>query len=480
MGAGAPSPESDPVTPSDSKGKSEKVEEAVLPEVMKQVTGQNLGTVTSRISSIGSGSLPANSVSLDTVLDTAAEFLLSHGEAINKGNLEWKHAISGLNVSIPVSPGQLSQAVDADANAAGRLFSSLAIWGSADYSSYGNKVDGIDLDGDFFSVYIGVDGKPHPDLITGLAVAVNRSGFDYQVEGENSDGTYKVRITSANPYLSWSVSDALSLWASVGYGRGETELKEKGERTVIENGTFTTLSGGGRLQLWTSADHHGDEGTPHTALALKLDGATARFMETSVQQARLASEISRTVSTGAAQFTTAVELGVRVGSTETAGVELGGRINWLHPESGFSSVANARVLLAGGNRKEWGIGGRLRYAPSTREGSGLNMALEPSFGTTSRRIQDLWSLGEPQLAVSTNAPAARLQGELGYGFPAWSGLVTPYADFSIAEGGGRTIGTGLRYTRLPSSLAIDLRAAQETSTTGATDHSIGLVGRIEL
>ena len=195
------------------------------------------------------------------------------------------------------------------------------------------------------------------------------------------------------------------------------------------------------------------------------------------------SEISRSVSVRAGQLTTAVQLGVRTGSTETAGVELGGSINWLHPETGFSSVANARLLLAGGDQKEWGMSGRLRYAPAT-DGAGLTMALEPSIGTTGRRLNDLGALVDADLVLNSDgpsaAPAVRLQGELGYGFPAWSGLITPYSDFSMAESGGGTIGMGLRYPRLPSGLAIDLRAAQAASTTDTTDHSIGLVGRIAL
>ena len=198
-----------------------------------------------------------------------------------------------------------------------------------------------------------------------------------------------------------------------------------------------------------------------------------------LQQARLASALSRTVPTGAGQLTTAVELGVRLRSGEAAGLELAGNLDWHNPDKGLSTTAHARVLLAGGDQREWGVSGRLNFDPGT-EGEGLTMALEPSIGATSSRLQDLWSLAEPELAVSSAVPKARFQGELGYGFSAWSGLVTPYSEFSITEGGSQTIGLGLRYSRWSSGLEMDLRVEQEGSATGATERSIGLEGRMEL
>ena len=218
----------------------------------------------------------------------------------------------------------------ADGNSAGQPFASLSIWGSADYSSYGNEVDGIDLDGHLFSAHLGIDIKPRPDLVTGLALAMNRSSADYDTDG--SEGTYEVRITSVNPYVSWSPSNTVSLWASGGYGQGETELKQKGEDGITEQGPFSSFAGGGRLQLWRSAEDGAAE--PQMSLALKLDGATAHFRDVNVQMARLAGEFSRTTFMEAGHLSTAVELGVRMRSTEAAGMEVGGRINWFHPVLG--------------------------------------------------------------------------------------------------------------------------------------------------
>ena len=465
VGNGAESPESDAVTPSISK---ETIEEAMVSEALEQVMAHNVAAVTSRLGTISSGNLPRPAISLDTVVEDGAEFLWNHRRALHSGTMDWESAISGSSFSLPLSIEQLAQAA-ADGNSTGQSFATLSIWGSADYSSYGNEVDGIDLDGHLFSAHLGIDIKPRPHLVTGLALALNRSSADYDTD--DSEGTYEVRITSVNPYVSWSPSEALSLWASGGYGQGETELKQKGEEGITEESPFSSFAGGGRFQLWRSAEDGAAE--PQTSLALRLDGATAHFRDVNVQMARLAGEFSRTAFMEAGQLTSSLELGLRMRSDEAAGMEVGGRINWLHPVSGLSSEANARVLLAGGDQQEWGIGGRLRYKPSS-DGAGLVMELEPSFGVTSSRLTDLWSLENGDLAVSNDAAAGRLKAELGYGFSTDAALITPYSDFFVAGGGSQRLGMGLRYSRWSSDLEMELRAEHQSSGSGQPERRIGL------
>ena len=467
-------------------GDRRRFDTVILPEVIKQVSASNMRAIRSRLEAAASGSDTTAMPSVDEVATAAVEFLQGHEDDLNSGEMRWEQALSGRSFSLsPIAIDQQAQDDGADdAMVAGQLRSTLVLWGSADFSSYGNKVDGIDLDGDLFSFQVGADVKPRPDLLTGIALARNSSDLDYTAT-DDSEGSYKVSITSAHPYVNYRTSDAMSFWLSAGYGSGTVERSDKGEReqdSTTDSSDWTSLSGGTRLQLWHSSAE-GEAADSTMSLELKLDGTTAQFMETSVQQARLASTISRTVSMGSEQLTTGVDLGVRIRSGETAGLEVGGNLGWHNPDNGLATTARARVLMAGGDQSEWGISGRLNYAPGTR-GEGFAMALEPSIGSTGSRLNDLWTLGGADLVLDSDgldaAPEVRLQGELGYGFPAWSGLITPYSSFSIAEGGGRTIGMGMRYRRSPSGLAIDLRASQETSNTGTTDQGIGLKGRIDL
>ena len=161
VGPGAESPASDVVTPSIGK---KKMEEVVLSEPLKQVIAHNVVAVTSRLSSISSGSLPPPppAISLDSMVEDGAEFLWSHRKDLRSGTpIPWEQVLSGRSFSFPLSMGQLAQA-DAAVNGANQPFSTLAVWGSADYSSYNNEVDGIEVDGEVFSAYLGIDMQPPP------------------------------------------------------------------------------------------------------------------------------------------------------------------------------------------------------------------------------------------------------------------------------------------------------------------------------
>ena len=496
---------------------AERVDNATLAEVVKQAAGATSTAITNRLSSIASvavgGAQPLDPTSptdpaspagnggsgddaaslLESLTTDAAQFLWSRQGAIQRGDLQLQQALAGRRFAIPLSALSQSSASGAQG---GFATSTLSLWGSADYTSYENILDGVDLDGDVFLVAVGLDMQPRADLVTGLAVAINSSDFDYtynavdnqSVGTEEAKGTYEVSITTVNPYVSWSASEHLDVWASVGYGRGERQLKPKGGTTTSKQSDWLSLAGGARFQLWegeigmdTGADAAMggvmDAGTMRVgspfSLLLKVEGATARFMGVDVQQARLATEASRRFPMEAGVLTTAVELGLRLRSEEAAGVELGGSLNWLHERTGVSTTAHGRVLLAGGDHKEWGVGGRLRYRP-VDSGEGINLVLEPSIGETGSRLADLWSLDGSDLAFNSDEPAAQLRGEMSYGVLYGAGMLTPYSALSLSQGGSSTIGLGLRY-RLPSSLELDLRGERECCTVnGRADHRIGL------
>ena len=335
-----------------------------------------------------------------------------------------------------------------------------------DYTPYGNLVEEVDFDGNMVSAHIGVDMEPRVDLVTGLALAINASEVDYQTGKDHKlygrEGTYKLGITSVHPYVGWSPSDRLDVWASVGYGRGERRIEPKGEEAMVDSSGYAGLAGGARFQVW-EADA--------SQVSLKAEGAAAKFMDVDMQQARLATEASRKFFLESGVLSTALETGLRLRSQEAAGVELRGSLKWLPDTPGLSTSANARVLLAGGDQREWGLGGSLRYQPRSN-GEGVNIVLEPSIGMTDSRFSELWSFDNAGLAFS-GAPKAQMRGEISYGILRTAALLTPYSDFSLSEGSLRALGLGLRY-HLPSSLEADLRGEQKRSASGSVDHRIGL------
>ena len=161
------------------------------------------------------------------------------------------------------------------------------------------------------------------------------------------------------------------------------------------------------------------------------------------------------------------------------GAELAGRLHWLNANGSLSATVDTRVVLGGGHRREWGMGGHLRLAPSRRDGEGLSLTLQPSFGVTGTKLDALWSLsGDGALAVNNDPPVARLDAQLAHGFPLGDALLTPYTEVAWEEGGS-TYGAGLRYGLSPA-LELDLKGTHRSHAKGNTESLLLLQMRSHL
>ena len=458
------------------------LDEVVLPHVLQQLTAQTVEAITSRLDTIASGS-PGGAVmiSMEEVLSDTAAFLHGHQEQLSNGQFRWQQAFSGRNFVLPLSDVQLAQGDGAEEHS---FFSSLAVWGGGDYSSYGNKVEGTSVDGDGLSGTIGIDVQPTPRLVTGLALTMSRWGLDYDNNANDATakGAYKVGITMVNPYVNWFATDRLSLWGTFGYGRGEVEQDPEAGDATSRTDSLTSWAGGARFQVLAGVDPLTGEGSP-LGLAFKVDGAASSFLDTNVQLARLAAEVSRSFSMETGLLTAALELGWSIRSvssnkddraewqkriadkTGDGGAELAGSLNWLNAEGSMSATVDGRVLLGGGDQREWGIGGNLRLTPSRRGGEGLSLSLQPSVGSPRTQLDDLWSLsGDGDLAIGNDLPGARLDAEVAYGFRRGNALLTPYTEVVLEEDAS-SYGAGLRYD-LKSSLDLDLKGTRRHRANG--------------
>jgi len=73
----------------------------------------------------------------------------------------------------------------------------------------------------------------------------------------------------------------------------------------------------------------------------------------------LAAQLSHHFSPSTAGvFTTDLELGLLMSSVDESGAELAGSLHW-YGTSGISTFGKSRVLLTGGEQKNWGISGGL-------------------------------------------------------------------------------------------------------------------------
>ena len=490
----------EPEEPGTAKEEAEVVlDEVVLPDVMQQLTAQTTEVITSRLNSIASGSTNAPvAISLEEVLADTVALFHDQRDHLKNGSLEWRQALSGRDFAFPLSGLSLTQGEGASPQEG--PFSSLAVWGGADYSSYGNIIADTDVDGNGFSGVIGMDMQPTPQLVTGLALTTSRWGLDYTTDTTDTraEGTYEMGVTTVNPYVNWLATDQLSLWGSFGYGRGEVKQNPEGAATTTRSDGLTSWAGGVRFEVVPGADPHTGDGSPF-GLAIKGDGAASSFLETSVQLVRLAAEVSRTFTIESGRLTAALDMGWSIRSVsgkdnldaqqqaiadekDGGGAELASRLHWLNADGSLSATVDTRVLLGGGHHREWGIGGHLRFTPLRQagEGEGLSLTLQPSLGVTGTRLDELWSLsGAGELAISNDPPGARLDAKLAYGFPLGNGLLTPYTEV-VWEDATSTWGAGLRYGLPPSSLELDLKGVHHSGANGNDENRLLLEVRSHL
>ena len=479
------------------KGEAEIVlDEVVLPDVVQQLTARTVEAITSRLNTIASGPPSgAVTISMDEVLSDTAAFLHGHQEQLNNGQFQWQQAFAGHDFVFPLSGLTLAQGEDVMVKES--PFSSLAIWGGSDYSSYGNTIERTDVDGDGLSGTIGIDMQPTPRLVTGLALTTSRWGLDYEndANGNPAKGAYNVGVTMVNPYMNWFATNQLSLYGTFGYGRGEVEQDPEEGDAISRTDSLTSWAGGARFQVLAGGGPLTGEGSPF-GLAFKLDGAASSFLDTDVQLARLAAEVSRSFSMEAGLLTAALELGWNIRSVsskddpdeqrqsiadenDSGGAELTGSLNWLNATGSVSATVDGRVLLGGGDHREWGIGGNLRFTPSRRAGEGLSLSLQPAFGVTGTKLDELWSLSEgSDLAISNDLPSGRLDAELAYGFRLGNALLTPYTEVMLEETAS-TYGAGLRYG-LRSSLDLELKGTHRHRANGNNESRLFLQVRSDL
>ena len=462
--------------------------QVILPDVLQQLTAETTEVVTSRLNTIASGSPGAPpSLSLDDVVADTVAAIYGEREHLKDGSLDWRQALSGRDFVLPLSGFNLAQSDSTGTQ--DNPFSSLALWGGGNYASYRNIIENTDVDGNGFSAVIGMDLQPIPQLTTGLALTTTRWGLDYLTDanGTRAEGTYEIGVIMVNPYVNWLATEQLSLWGTFGYGHGEVEQDpEDGNATTRTDG-LTSWAGGLRFEVVPGVDPRTGEGAPF-GLAFKADGATSSFLEMSVQLARLAAEVSHSFSIEDGLLNVALELGWRLRSVsdnsnldgqqlavteqnDGSGAELAGNLNWRNTDGSLSATVDTRVLLGSGHHREWGIGGHLRFTPSRRNGEGLSLSLQPSFGVTGTRLDELWSLSSnDDLAIHNDHPVAWLDAQLAYGFPLGNAILNPYTELRWEEA-ANTYGAGLRYGLNPS-LELDLKGTHHHNANGTTENRL--------
>ena len=420
-----------------------------------------------------------------------AEALYVHHEALQNGSISWDQALlSGRHFTSPVSLSQ-DTSPDQDTSASPR-FNAL-FKGTVDFSRFDDRTDDFNFDGSSTTYRLGLDVLPNPDvpLVTGLQLAFTTAHADFEDTEDFQDtvadaqGTYGLQMLSAHPFVMWNATEDLSLWASLGYGRGEIDVTIDSTAdsrfdsiegsTTTSNGNLFSVAAGAHFQVWQSAA---------SALAIHLDGSTASFLDANTQEGRLAAQLSRDFTLNTGRLRSAADLALLLSNTDTSAVELSGSLNWLPDGGRLGGTTRARVLLLGEDRSEWGVSGSLFLRPG-QEGEGLSVSLNPSFGKATASLTGLdgretWERYNDltELALGATPLTARFHAQVAYGFRHGNALLTPYTKLNMSDH-STVYGAGLRYA-LDTSLDLDLSASHRNRSSGTNDNRFFLQLRSDL
>ena len=429
-----------------------------------------------------------NLSSFNQLLERSAAYLVTRHQDLNAGRFHLPQALAvlGTDFNVPLSSLDIARQESA-AEGTTSAVRNLALWGSVDYSQFGDAANDFSIDGRNWTFTVGVDGQFQPSLLAGVALSLSTSRSDYDYFGSAMSGDYDVDLTVVSPYLNWSATDDLGLWASVGYGKGnsqfslnsigELELSSLGELDQAvtrqkQDSDFFSFAAGLRWDAFSS---------DHTQLAFKVAGSTTSFLERESQQARLAAEVSRDFPFPQGVLSSSLDLAVLLDRDNPSAMEVVGGLDWAAANDKFTASTVVRTLLFGGDRYEWGLGAALNYQAGVRPGEGLSLSLKPSFGITQSDLVDLDILStsdDTRLALHQWQPTARLKARLDYGIPTGNALLTPYTQLDMAHS-STTISAGLRYA-LDTSLDLDLSASHRNRSSGNHENRVFLQLRSDL
>ena len=376
----------------------------------------------------------------------------------------------------------------------------VTVWGCGDYRSLAGsgKDRAVAWNGEVISGQFGVEVRLDARGLAGwagsrsgvslgsggfagLSISQSRATFDYDAAGGNSGrngGRYELQLTGVHPYLGWSISPDIHVWATVGaawgkLGRTDDVIEDLRKNDAKLDSGAVGISARLLARGPTKLNLKGE-----AALA-QLDvgrGGKAFGSGIDLGRLRLSLQASREYAFPAGgRLTPWGELGVRHdgGDGDTgAGVELGGGLRYRNSATGWTAEGHGRWLAthAGGLEREGGVRALLRFAPGAG-GLGPSVTLGSISGDPASGVQRMWDRGAPD-SLLNDTKARSLEARFAYGFGALrgGGVLTPYGVMSLDRGNGRGYRLGLRWAT-GRSATLNLEAERRERRT-ATDHGI--------
>ncbi len=318
-----------------------------------------------------------------------------------------------------------------------------SVWGRGARSNFQGAEDNLTLDGEVTTATLGVDYKRDRWLV-GVALARSAGDGSFRTSGACATGCageVESTLMGVYPYARYRVSERLSLWGALGQGQGDLTLSPEGARHIETEVEMRMAAAGARGVLLPASVTGGYE------LALRADllvtrttsdaaaGLAAAEAETS--RIRVLLEGSREFKLGSGVLTPSLEVGLRYdgGDAETgSGLEVGGSLRYSSGSLSVEVSASSLLAHADSDYEEWGVSGSVLFAPGD-DGRGLSVRVGSGWGADSGSAEQLWSQRFGGIQAGAFDPETRLDAEVGYGFDARRGLLTPYAGVAMSDSG---------------------------------------------
>lgn len=334
------------------------------------------------------------------------------------------------------------------------------LWGvGGDMDAFrGQPEDRFSMDGEVFAGHVGLDYRVNDAVLAGTILSHSNGQADYRFSGPAGDGgRIRMQLASAHPYVHWTPGSGLSVWGSVGFGRGDAVLAdEKGDAEtdiamrMLAAGSRRELMSVGRVDLAVKAD----------AFLVQMQSGEHEYLPgvaADTSRVRLALEGSRSFAFGnGSALTGSLELGGRAdgGDAETgAGAELGAALAYMHP-AGLDIQARGHVLLVHEDSKfeQWGASLTVNFDMGTR-GEGLFFAFAPTWGAPATGAEGMWSstrAAQALLGTGNANQGMNLDSRVGYGhnLPGGQGKLTLFSEMGQAHGGSAHLRLGTQLGQL--------------------------------
>ena len=495
------------------EGQNTRLNEMLLPKIVQTISVATVDAITRRIESGGgdgqavassslSGILPAGLPSLKDLdlsdlswlKSFAYDFLIAKAEqSVRSGSVDIgldSVLGSGFDIKRVLADSEFVIPLNAsggDSTGSG-VTSDMVLWGNGNYSNLSDNDDGLDYDGDIYSINLGIDSQINQETLLGISVNWSNSNFDYRDATTVQTGDYGYKLYGINPYISWSPQGlgGANLWATLGYGIGEIENQIEGIEKVETDTRQYQFSGGGRYILSSSADQLSQLSIKGDMTLLRVDiERSAGFFASDIdsQSFRLLLQGSSVFNYADYSFTPSLEGGLRydLGDGDTGGgIELSPAFTYKSLDDHILIEGRGRYLIAG-QHDQWGLSVLARI-DQARHGRGLSFSMHPTWGQSQAQAEQLTAHNGSRFNDYRETKAeAQMKTELSYGMHmshilGQTMLFTPYAEFTLGEN-ARYYQFGQRLS-IGELLSLSFKLSHHQRRGYADDNHLGLESAI--